>query len=67
MDDSENGTRHSKRINELEKCLKAIANQSNLQETGVVQPYSVESEVIRYPPKFKAPILQTFDSKGFSN
>ena len=66
-DGSENGAHHSKRMNELEKCLEAIANRSNLQEAGIVRPYLVEWDVAPYPPKFKAPTLQTFDSKRSPN
>jgi len=29
-------------MNELEKCLKAIANRSNLQEVGIVRSYPTE-------------------------
>jgi len=54
-------------MNLLEKCLEAIANRSNLQETGVVRPYPVEWDVVPYPFKFKAPTLQTFDGKGSPN
>ena len=54
---SENENHHSKRMNELEKRLKAIANCSKLQEAEVVRPYLAEWDVGPYPPKFNAPIL----------
>jgi len=41
-DDSDNEAPHSKRMNELEKCLEAIANRSNLQEARIVRPYPAE-------------------------
>jgi len=39
---AENRDNHSKRMDELEKCLEAIANQSNLQETEIIRPYPDE-------------------------
>ena len=33
---SENRDNHSRRMNELEKCLEAITNRSNFQEARVV-------------------------------
>ena len=55
---------HSNRINELEKCMEATANRSNLQEAGVVKPYPAKRDIVPYLPKFKVPILQIFDGKG---
>ena len=37
-----NKDNHFRRMSEIEKCLEASTNQSNLQEVEVVQPYSVE-------------------------
>jgi len=64
---SRNGDNHSKRMNELEKHLEAIANRSNLQEAGIIRPYPAEWDVAPYLPKFKAPTLHTFNSKGSPN
>jgi len=58
---------HSKRVSELEKRLKAIANRINLQEVGVIWSYPAEWDVVPYPPKFKARTLQIFDGKGSLN
>jgi len=66
-ENSEAESNNAKRMSELEKRLEAIANRSELQEVGVVRTYPVEWDVAPYPPKFKAPILQTFDGKGSSN
>jgi len=33
----------------------------------VVRPHPTEWDLVPYPPKFKAPTLQAFDSKGLSN
>jgi len=54
-------------MNELKKRLKATANQSNLQEAGIVRPYPAEWDAAPYPPKFKAPTLHAFDGKGSPN
>jgi len=54
-------------MSELEKRLEAIANQSNLQVAGLIWLYSVGWDVVPYPPKFKAPALQTFDGKSSPN
>ena len=54
-------------MNKLEKRLKVIANRNNLKEAGVIWPYPIEWDVVPYPPKFKAPTLQTFDDKGSLN
>jgi len=51
----------------LEKRLEAIANQSSLQEVGIVRPYLVEWDTVPYPPKFKTPTLQAFNGKGLLN
>jgi len=48
-------------MNELEKRLKAISNISNPQEVGW------SGHTPPYPPRFKAPTLQTFDGKGSPN
>ena len=58
---------HAKKMNELEKHLEAISNQSNLQEIGVVRPHPVKWDSALYPPRFKAPNLQAFDDKGSPN
>jgi len=64
---SRNGDNHSKRMTELEKRLEAIANRSNLQEAGIIQPYTAEWDAALYPLKFKAPTLHTFNDKGSPN
>ena len=51
-------------MGELEKRLEALANRGSLQEAGVFRLYPAEWDLVPYPPKFKAPILQTFDGKG---
>jgi len=66
-ENSEAESNHAKKMNELEKYLEAIANRSDLQEVGVVRPYSVEWDVAPYPPRFKAPTLHTFDDKESPN
>jgi len=63
----EKGGTHSKRINQLEKRLEALTNRKGLQEAGVAWPYPVDWDLVPYPPKFKAPTLQAFDSKGSPN
>ena len=65
--DSENESTYSKRMNKLEHCLEVLANRKGLQEEGVVRPYPAEWDLVLYPPKFKAPTLQAFDSKGSLN
>jgi len=37
---------HIKRMNELENHLEAIAHRGNLQEVGVVRPYTRSSEIL---------------------
>ena len=54
-------------MQELKTRLEAIAHRGKLQEVGVVRPYPVEWDDTPYPPKFKAPSLHTFDSKGSPN
>ena len=51
-------------MNKLELCLEALTNQKGLQEGGVVQPYPAEWYLVLYPPKFKAPTLQSLTAKG---
>jgi len=58
---------HLKRMTEFENRLEAIAHRGDLQEVGVVRPYLVEWDAALYSPKFKAPILYTFDGKGSPN
>ena len=66
-DNSENMSTHSKRMNKLEQCLKALTNWKGLQKAGVVRLYPAEWDFVPYPPKFKAPTLQAFDGKGSPN
>jgi len=40
---------------------------SGLQDVEIIWPYLAEWDTAPYPPKFKAPILHTFDGKGSSN
>ena len=54
-------------MSKLKQSLKALANQGGLQDVGIIQPYPIEWDMAPYPPKFKAPILHTFDSKGSPN
>ena len=56
-DGSENGARHPKSMNELEKRL-------DTRRRGIVRPYSVEWDVAPYPPNFKVLTLYTFNGKG---
>ena len=58
---------HLKRMTEFENHLEAIAHRGDLQEVGVVRPYLVEWDAALYSPKFKAPILYTFNGKGSLN
>jgi len=64
---SENGSTHSKMMNKLEQYLETLANWKGLQEAGVVRPYPTEWDLVLYPPKFKVPTLQAFNSRGSSN
>lgn len=41
-----------------------MANRSSLQEIEIIRSYLPEWDLVPYPSMFKAPILQTFDSKG---
>ena len=66
-DNLENGSSHSKRISKLEQRLKAPTNRGDLQDVGIVRPYPAKWDTAPYPPKFKAPALHTFDSKGSPN
>ena len=67
QENSENKDNRAKMMNELEKCLEAIANQSYLQKMGIVWPYLTLWDSVFYPPRFKAPTLQAFDGKGSPN
>ena len=54
-------------MSKLEQRLEALANRDGLQDVRIVRPYPAEWDTTPYPPKFKAPILHTFDGKGSSN
>ena len=64
---SETEDTDAKRMSKIEKHLEAIANQSKLQEIGVVRPYPEEWDDAPYPLRFKAPTPHTFDGKGLPN
>ena len=49
-------------MSKLEQLLETLDNYKGLQEAGVVWPYLAEWDLVAYPPKFKAPTLQAFDS-----
>ena len=66
-DNSESGSRHYRRMNNLEKHLEALTRRGDLQDVGVVRPYQAEWDIAPYPPRFKAPTRHTFDSKGSPN
>ena len=55
------------RMSNLEQSLEALTNRDGLQDMGIVRPYLAEWDTALYPPKFKAPTLHTFDSKGSLN
>ena len=42
LENSHNEDNHAKKINELEKCLEAIANRSDPREVEMVRPCTVE-------------------------
>ena len=63
----DHGNIHSKKMSQLEQRLEALTNRKGLQEAEVVRPYPTEWDLVSYPPKFKAPILQAFDDKGSPN
>jgi len=54
-DNSESGSRHSRRMSNLEQCLEALAHRDNLQDVGVVRPYPAEWDTTPCPLRFKAP------------
>ena len=54
-------------MSKLEQRLEAPANRDSLQDVGIVWSYPAEWDTAPYPPKFKAPTLHTFDSKGSPN
>ena len=49
------------------KNASKLSQIEAIQEVGVVRPSPVEWDVALYPPRFKAPTLHTFDSKGSPN
>jgi len=54
-------------MNKLEQRLEVLASRYGVQEVGIIRPYLAEWDTAPYPPKFKAPSLHTFDSKGSPN
>ena len=66
-DNSKNKSNHSRRMSKLEQCLEALANRGGFQDVGIIWPYPAKWDMTPYPPKFKAPTLYTFDSKGSPN
>lgn len=50
-------------MNQLEKCLEALAIRNSLQEAEAARPYPLEWDLIKYLSKFKAPTLNSFDGK----
>jgi len=66
-DNSENTSTYSKSMSKREQHLKALTGLKELQEAGVVLSYPTKWDLVPYPPKFKAPILQAFNGKGSPN
>jgi len=38
-----------------------------LKKIGMTRPYPLEWDLIPYPPKFKSPMLHTYDNKSSQN
>ena len=48
----------------IQAQIASLPQRDELKKIGAVCPYSLEWDSVSYPPKFKPPMLHTYDGKS---
>ena len=51
----------------IQAQIASLTQKDELKKVGVVRPYPFEWDSVPYPPKFKPPIIHTYDGKSSPN
>jgi len=54
-------------IKGIQTQIASLAQRDELNKVGMTHPYPLEWDLVLYPPKFKPPMLHTYDGKSSSN
>jgi len=54
-------------IKGIQAQIASLAQRNELKKVGMTRPYLLEWDSVPYPPKFKPPMLHTYDGKGSPN
>ena len=54
-------------IKGIQEQISSLAHWVELKKVRMTHPYPLEWDSVPYPPKFKLPMLHTYDSKSSSN
>ena len=51
-------------IKRIQALIAFLTQRDELKKVGMTRPYSLEWDLVPYPPKFKPPTLHTYDGKS---
>ena len=54
-------------IKGIQTQIASLIQRDKLKKVGMTRPYLLEWDYVLYPPKFKPPILHTYDGKSSRN
>jgi len=54
-------------IKDIQAQIASLAQRNELKKVGMTRPYLLEWDSVPYPPKFKPPMLHTYNGKGSPN
>jgi len=54
-------------IKGIQAQIASLAQRDELKKVGMTCPYPLEWDAVLYPPKFKPPMLYTYDGKSSPN
>ena len=63
----ENSSSDVEIIKGIQAQIASLAQRDELKKMGMTRLYQLEWHSVPYPPKFKSPMLHTYDGKGSPN
>ena len=51
----------------IQTQIAFLTQRDELKKVGAIRPYPLEWDLVPYPPKFKPPMLHTYDGKSLPN
>jgi len=54
-------------IKGIQTQIASLTQRDGLKKLGMTRPYPLEWDLVLYPPKFKPPMLHTYDGKSSPN